>query len=290
MYWLTDLLTPPLAILSALVGLLLAVDQLTAAARLKRESSFWREEMLASDLRHDREVMESLHRTATARLIAIKVVPARRLLVPAYFFIAGIVLTFSFAHVVGSIAPQPITLESISAAGLDVISSIFIPVLVFMGMIGIASVFIRRRHLIRSYLDGEIIADRPPRFTEDGGVWLGFRLGNWKWIVFGIFAFGLCSFTAAVGFTLGVGVDSIQSWTALWLVASFMLLFFSFSPVPTLYRMGREKPIHPRRLTDKASVRRGVTGEGSPDVREWRFQRTRGTHARHKVSASRQGR
>ncbi|MHA7293550.1 hypothetical protein [Arthrobacter sp. HLT1-21] len=274
MTWFTDFLTPMLAILSAMGGLLLALNQLTAATRLKRESSFWREEMQASEFCQDRAVMESLHRTATARLIAIKVIPARRLLAPAYFFIAGIALTFSFAHVVGEILPQPITMKSISAAGLDVLPAIFIPLLVFMGTIGVASVFIRRRRLIRSYLDGEVIGDQPPVFTENGGVWLGFRLSRWRWFAFGAFAFGLCSFTAALGFIVGVGADvtNTQPWAILWLLGSVALLFLTFEPLPVLYRMERETSTHPRHLTDKASLPYSSTTKNASNEREQRTQ------------------
>lgn len=255
--WLTEILTPPLAIISSFVALLLAVGQLTAPARLRRESVYWSERKQATRLQQDRDVIESFERLIMARLIALKLIPGRSMVGAAYLFVAGIAATFSAFYTLGEIVPEPITRQSLEESGLDVFVFLLLLPLVLGGLIGMIGVLTRRRRLVRKYLDGLHIADEPIGFTDEGGIWLGFHLNATGWTRLGAFALGVCGLTGSVGFVFGaqtINLEPFAPWAALWFLMSLGLLFLNLGVVSVLHRAEREPVVHPRPLTNKAKV------------------------------------
>lgn len=216
--------------------------------------------MQASELHQDRAVMESFRRAAMARLIASKTVPAWQLLAPSYAAISGVALSFYNAFTVGYLQPETITVDGISdatgMAGPLILTLLSLPALVLVGTAGVYSVVMRRRRLIRNYLNGEDIIDKPPMKSRDF-VHLGFRLSTIDRIAFVALALALCSWPALAGFVWGAGdrIGPFLPWVGVWAVATIALFLFASKVTKTLFWAERDaESHHPRPLTGKASV------------------------------------
>jgi hypothetical protein len=98
-----EFLVPLLATAASAVGILVALDQITAVARLRRQVSFWNDLRMNNPLPSDAEAFQSLERAATAKIIAFQALPARKLLFPAFAFIAGISTAWQVGYEVGRI-------------------------------------------------------------------------------------------------------------------------------------------------------------------------------------------
>lgn len=85
-----EFLVPILAAAASAVGILVALDQITALARLRRQVLFWNGLRMNKPRPSDAEAIQSLERAATAKIIAFQALPAWRLLFPAFAFLAGI--------------------------------------------------------------------------------------------------------------------------------------------------------------------------------------------------------
>lgn len=249
---------PVIASLSAIVGLLVGVEQITTGARLRRESTFWRESQQSATRKHDHGVLESLHRTATARIIAIKMIPARLLLLNTIIIVNGIAIIFLAAHSAGEILPNPITFDALWATQeIDPVLPAMVPVVVFGGLVGAASFFVRRRRVIRLYLDGEDVSGLPMQFTDSGRMDVGLHLGARQWAAVGSLSIGLCGLAAFSGFAAGAGTEnlgSVQPWIAIWFFVSMAFMVFGFSAISFIYGLEREAPVHPRILKPNARV------------------------------------
>lgn len=254
--WLTDV-APVIASLSAVVGLLIAFEQLTAASRLRRESAFWRESQQAATRKRDQDVLESLQRTATARLIALKMIPGRWILFFILLIVNGLAVVWSTGYIVGDILPNSITWENLQTIPeVDPVLPAVIPIPVFGGFVGIASVFVRRRRVVLLYLDGENVTPLPVEIT-DTSIKVGFHLTFRQWIALVSLSFGLCGLSGFIGFVMGAGtefLDSVQPWIAIWFLTSMLLFIFGGSAIRPLYDQGRELSVHPRAMRPRARV------------------------------------
>lgn len=93
--FLSSVVAPSVAIIATLVGLIVALSQLTAGARLRKQAEYWKQEYLDADLSQDKQVYQSMHRLAVGKIVARNGVPLRRIivaacaLIPAVFLLAG---------------------------------------------------------------------------------------------------------------------------------------------------------------------------------------------------------
>lgn len=232
-------------------------EQLTTAARLRRESAFWRESHQTATRKHDQDVLESLYRAVTARIIALKMIPDRWSLLCMLAAMNGLALIYLAANAVGNILPDPISWDSLWALpDIDPAVLIASPVVTFAGLVGVASVYVRRRRVIRLYLDGEDVSGLPLEFT-DADIKVGFHLTLWQCAALVSLSIGLCGTTGMIGFGVGAGMENVgmvQPWVTVWFLASMLLLVCGFSVIPPLYHQEREHPVHPRPMKPKACV------------------------------------
>jgi hypothetical protein len=93
--FLSSVVAPFVAIIATLVGLVVALSQLTAGARLRKQAEYWKQEYLDAELAQDKRVYQSMHRLAVGKIVARSGVPLRRIavvacvLIPAVFLLAS---------------------------------------------------------------------------------------------------------------------------------------------------------------------------------------------------------
>ncbi len=88
---LTELIVPLVSVVGTSTAVLIAVDQITAGSRLRRQAIFWRD-MAAQEhaLSRDSDVSHSLQREALGKLVALSALPAKWLLVPALLVFSAV--------------------------------------------------------------------------------------------------------------------------------------------------------------------------------------------------------
>ncbi|MDQ0104473.1 hypothetical protein J2T10_004148 [Paenarthrobacter nicotinovorans] len=95
---------PIVTIIGSMLGILIALDQVTAAARLRRQVVFWRD---MASLKHspgqDAAVFHSLQREATAKVIALQFLPARRLLPSGLLILLSAVTSAAAGFTIGQV-------------------------------------------------------------------------------------------------------------------------------------------------------------------------------------------
>lgn len=148
-----------LAAAASTVGILVALDQITAVARLRRQILFWNGLRMNKPLSSDAEAFQSLERAATAKIIAFQALPAWRLLFPAFAFLAGITTAWQTGYVVGRIPSADLSWEKFQDSafeqGLDSTFLVMVPFVVSMGIFGWINVLVARSRLSKAYLEGE---------------------------------------------------------------------------------------------------------------------------------------
>lgn len=154
---LIELFATALAGVASLTGLVLALSQFTASAKLKSQAARWREEIVGAENAYDKDMFVSLHRDAIAGSIALKYVPSAALLLP-YLTVLFSLGMFVWAGVAtGQADPAKI---SLTAAQEATDGAIFIlpPVIILILTLAsnsITHIFRLRRSIEADYLEGE---------------------------------------------------------------------------------------------------------------------------------------
>lgn len=154
---LSTVVAPSVAILATIVGLVVALSQLTAGARLRKQADYWKQEYLDADLAQDKRIYQSLHRLAVGKMVARNGVPFRRiavaaaLLVPAVFFLA-----IATQHLVLNPGTGGWIVFAIGASGG------FVGFFIAIGEYAVLN--FARRDVLVSFLDGN-------RIVSDFSVW-----------------------------------------------------------------------------------------------------------------------
>lgn len=228
---LTELAVPLVTVIASLLGILVALDQITAGSRLRRQAAFWREMAQNPALPHDAAVFHSLERETSARAIALQAQPARKLLLSALVVTTSVVLAYSFGFTIGQIpAAEPTWAEVREKAGeqgTDIVLWLLLPVFIAVGIIGFLNVILLRSQIERAYLDGrsvEVIRiHRDDRLPIDALGWPGF-------LQLLALSVGLACMSAAVGGTEGARSQAPTTPPVLWillflLVGSVLLMW-----------------------------------------------------------------
>lgn len=216
---LTELAVPLVAVIASLLGILVALDQITAGSRLRRQAAFWREMAQNPALPHDAAVFHSLERETIARVIALQAQPARILLLSALVVTTAVVLAYSFGFTIGQIPPAETSWaevrEKVGEQGADVFFWLLLPIFIVVGIIGFLNVILLRSQIERAYLDGrsvEVIRiHRDDRLPIDALGWTGF----FQLVALSV---GLACMSAAVGGTEGARSQAPTTPPALWIL------------------------------------------------------------------------
>ncbi|KIA72656.1 hypothetical protein ANMWB30_24240 [Arthrobacter sp. MWB30] len=271
---------PVVTIVGSITGILIALDQITAAARLRRRAAFWREMATQSHaLPRDVEVFHSLQRQATARVIALQLKPARNILWSAMNLVVIITTTVGLGVMIGQVPPSELSWETAWRAATDEMGIPFF--LVLPSLIGISTVSfidlsLNRSRISRDYLNGKDITvqkfrqeDRSP--TDKLG-WAG----TLQILAFSV---GLTLWPAGVGGMIGSGMHDTPSWAILFAVVGAPLAFMTggalimktrehsvpelLHPRPLARRLRRPRPVlslgTSRKVTSGRTKRRPIT-------------------------------
>ena len=247
--FLSSVVAPSVAIIATLVGLVVALSQLTAGARLRKQAEYWKQEYLDADLSQDQQVYLSMHRLAVGIIVARKGVPLRRIivaacaLIPAVFLLAGGTQRLVF---------QP-GLDSLILFAIGVLGGLF----GFFIAIGEYSVLnFARRDVLVSFLDGN-------RIISDFSVWPGRRrafrvLGRRGVVEVLIVSISACAVVVAATVSviaLSTEVAAVPDWvTTITYLAYPSVIYLLFAIAGSSNFKRTEVWIHPRPLTAAAGV------------------------------------
>ncbi|MBB6406184.1 hypothetical protein [Arthrobacter sp. AZCC_0090] len=154
-----QIIGPLIGFAVSLVGFIVAVDQVTASARLRRQVNFWHEQSKSPSFLSDAAVGRSLERDAAARLLALQAVPGWKLLFPVSIPTAMIWATWQAGTFVGTIPRNELTFDRlIDAANIDDGGLIFllpgVPMMV-LALLAFMTVFVERARVRDAYLEGK---------------------------------------------------------------------------------------------------------------------------------------
>lgn len=254
-----EFLVPLLAAAASAAGILVALDQITAIARLRRQILFWSGLRTSKPLPSDAAAIQSLERAATAKIIAFQALPARRLLFPAFAFLAGISTALQIGYTAGRIPASDFSWEKFQDValeqGLEPVFLILIPLMLSMGIHGWVNVLVERSRLSKAYLDGKGL--KLEEFSTAGGRWPSSEVLGWR----GYLQVFVCSVGAAclaVLFGAATGMREINaplpwpSWMSILLMVGVVALMAGFFIYLKVDSEIKTPWIHPRPL------RRGV--------------------------------
>lgn len=179
---LTEVAVPIVTVIASLLGILVALDQITAGARLRRQATFWRDMAQNPAITYDSAVFRSLEREASARIIALQAQPVSKLLLSALMVPTSVVLAYSVGFTIGQIPAAETTWaevrEKAGEQGADIVLWLLIPVFIAFGIIGFLNVILLRSQIERAYLGGRSVevvrTDRDDRWPIDALGWPGF--------------------------------------------------------------------------------------------------------------------
>lgn len=161
---LTSVLVPVISAGAALFAILVAADQITAGARIRRWATFLREESAAAPSPYDMRVLDSLRRDADARLVARDAIPTKKFLFPVVMTVM-VLFTWGLAgHIVADAALTKPSLILIARETSQ--ETYFLLVLTFLGanivwlQSGLPHIVARRR-VAREYLQAEVVEAHP---------------------------------------------------------------------------------------------------------------------------------
>jgi hypothetical protein len=229
----------------ATAGLLLAsLPQWTSKARLRAKVTFWGNQTAASDLEHDRKIAESLRREASARLLALETYPSWRFLFPLYVLVTGLLLAAFLGTAIGDKYPEPFDYWQLGEPDP------FLPtgstlgfILVLGGLYGLGRVRLRRRRVMRNYLQGETITRKKTIIFNAKGSPIGIQEphGDLKLSIpqgLGILSFSIGTYvlTALISFMTTSRVFSSTPLPTGYSEIFFLMLFGG--PLLTLYGLG----------------------------------------------------
>ncbi|MEV4991590.1 hypothetical protein [Pseudarthrobacter sp. LMD1-1-1.1] len=136
------------AAVSALVGLFVGFEQLATASRLRREATFWLESLQAATSEEEKLVLQTLHRTAIARIFSLRLVPIRRILSTAYYMVLPLAMLFALTWITPElIIPFASNLWTGPAALL--VSAMIL----YLGILRMATTLAEQRRMVGAYLD-----------------------------------------------------------------------------------------------------------------------------------------
>lgn len=246
---LSSVVAPFVAVIATLVGLVVALSQFTAAARLRKQAEFWKQEYLDADLAHDKRVYQSMHRLAVGKIIARNGVPLRRIAFAACLLIPGALLPVtSTQHLVF----HPGT-EGLVLFALGVLAGV---VMIFIAIGEYSVLNYARRGVLDSFLDGD-------RIISNYDVWPDRRrafevLGLRGVLEVFIVSVSACAVVVATTASVAALLNKdavVPDWVeyvANLAYPSVLYLLFAFAASSNFKRS--EILVHPRRLTETAEI------------------------------------
>ena len=239
-----------LATVASIVGVFVAIDSLTSAARLRRTVSFWTDQLQVTDIAKDHAVIRSLHRDATARLIALQAYPGRRLFVWVMLALLPIYAIGTSAFLAGTIATDDFTYRKLLEQGVDPFSVVLSCLGLLLALFKAADVLVHRRVLALRYLKGEGVTTKK-EFSEGRPITEALEMTRWQFLLFGLFCIGFSLLTAAIGFALGFprgdspDATTLPEWWVILLFAGVMLAFLGLLTVVEMFTQKRDDWVHP---------------------------------------------
>ncbi|UKA52173.1 hypothetical protein LFT48_21685 (plasmid) [Arthrobacter sp. FW305-123] len=250
-----DFLVPLLTAAASTVGILVALDQITAVARLRRQILFWSGLRTSKPRRSDAAMIESLERSATAKIISYQAVPAWRLLFPTLVFLIGLSTAWQAGYAAGRIPSPDFSWDKFQEAafeqGAEPIFLVMVPFLAHAGICGWLNVIAERSRLHKAYLDGKNL--KVEEFSVAGGNWPATAILGWlDYLQIFVFSIGVTGWAVLLGAAQGMrDVNAPLPWPA-WMgiitiggAAAVMAGLFAFLK---MYVAIRTLWIHPRPL------------------------------------------
>lgn len=244
-------------LVAALVGIVVAVTQLTSAARLQRKISFWTEQIVSSSFDTDRTLAVSVRRDTTARLLALEAYPAYRFLIPSLFVLSGVLLGVLTGYELGGVLPADLTLDNIPS-GATILLAIPVGVLILVGgTFELARVMRWRVRIVWKYLNGEALRrGRTAHVAGDGVIHVEEAQGDismsWRQLA-GLYLFAFASFATITLISLEIGAGYRAALEAFpWLVIviplSGTVAFIGVLMMEDIFSGERLRWEHPRPL------------------------------------------
>lgn len=256
MDWINNFVVPLLGVALSILGGLVALDQITAGPRLRRQSSFWRELRESAASRSDSAVYLSLEREANSKALALQALPAWRLSFPAFAIIAGTAAAWESGRMIGGIEPGRISWgrvrEVSSESGLELPMLLIVPIITFFGIIGWLNILIERAQIKGDYLDGKPLSRE--NVSPYGDHWqAASELGTRGVIILFISTLGGLGLFATFGAWAGHNEQNFQlpnpTWSYLLMMISvFMFMVALFAIIPLSEALGSTWE-HPRKRT-----------------------------------------
>jgi hypothetical protein len=220
-----EFLVALLAAAASAAGILVALDQITAVARLRRQILFWSGLRTSKPLPSDAAVIRSLERDAIAKIVAFQALPAWRLLFPTFAFLTGIITAWQTGYTAGRVPATDFSWDKFQDVALDQELEptflVLLPFILSMGIFGWINVFVERSRLRKAYLDGKDL--KLKEFSSGGGQWPASAVLGWRGClqVF-VCSVGAACNTAAFGAATGMrDVDAPLPWPS-WMAILFM--------------------------------------------------------------------
>ncbi|MGR6900353.1 hypothetical protein [Glutamicibacter sp. BSL13] len=115
--------------IAALLALFVTLDQLTSTTRIRRKVDLWRTEAEAKAGSYDAKIFWSLHRSGTAKLVALDAVPTKWIAFAT--LVTAILLwgVFTAAYDLGKISSDSSLSQRLTEAGIEFPSLLLTPVL-----------------------------------------------------------------------------------------------------------------------------------------------------------------
>ncbi|QOT19795.1 hypothetical protein [Paenarthrobacter sp. YJN-5] len=250
-----DFLVPLLTAAASTVGILVALDQITAVARLRRQILFWSGLRTSKPRRSDAATIESLERAATAKIVSYQAVPAWRLLFPTFAFLIALITAWQAGYAAGRIPAPNFSWDKFQEAvfeqGSEPMFLVLVPFLAYAGICGWLNVFAERSRLHKAYLGGKDL--KLEEFSVAGGNWPATAiLGGLGYLQVFAFSIGVSGWAVLFGAAQGMhDVNAPLPWPA-WM--GIVLLGGAFTVMAGLlaflkmYVAIRNVWIHPRPL------------------------------------------
>ncbi|MCD4850765.1 hypothetical protein ACX800_22880 [Paenarthrobacter nitroguajacolicus] len=252
---LTELIVPLVSVVGTSTAVLIAVDQITAGSRLRRQAIFWRD-MAAQEhaLSRDSDVSHSLQREALGKLVALSALPAKWLLVPALLVFSAVAAAVMLGVRIGEIPPAELTWTKLlekEEQDPGTLVLIVLPSVASLGTAAFLNPLLLRKKVARAYLDGdplELDSINAGRSLKD-------NLGGLGLVLIFAFGFGLTGMAAAIGGFAGAGPNpaSISEWVVLVLFLGAALASTSgLALYAKVQDYAKEEWHHPRALPVEA--------------------------------------
>lgn len=279
--WL-DWLPVAVATVASLVGVLVAIGQLTSASRLRRRATFWREQLQGTDVPQDYAVAQSFHREATARLVALQAYPGWKLFMWVSVALLGAYALGTVAFITGSLSTDGLTFPNLKDQGVDpFLTLVAVWPLFGLSLYNSCTVIVQRRLLSRRYLQGLDLSTKR-KFNKLGkeitdGVDL--KQTGWAQIRAFLFCGGMYLLISGVSFASGLQIEEpsaaaeIPAWWYPLVFVGVFLVIQGVEPVVDMFNQERDDWEHPRNLPSHA--------EAPQDERETWMKRLVGWRPQH---------